>query len=364
MTKQASSAGGLAPPAGRGTGKHRRPPKHAAPVARRSAAEFGAANGRFAAQLTVIIPAYNEAASLADTVKSLVNQTTPPARVVVVDDCSTDGTGAVAAALGVEVLRPPANTGSKAGAQTFALRTVATRYVMAIDADTILAADAIEELSVAFADPGVAAACGLVLPRHVGTVRRVPVLVHVPQAGPGRLRQAADRLRVLFGLPDQGPVRAGRLVIAHAGRRHGPDLVFVRARLAGTVHAHRAVLPDRAAHLGVPGQAIAPLVTRLRPEHPAALARHPGPALSAFHRGHRRVRRRVRAGGHAARAAAAGDLRQRLVRAWSRRRLPGGGHSRADRRLAPDRDQAGHHQPALLLRPAPGQLLVHAACRA
>jgi biofilm PGA synthesis N-glycosyltransferase PgaC len=129
-----------------------------------------AARGRFADELTVIIPAYNEAESLADTVKSLVGQTCPPARVVVVDDCSTDGTGEVAASLGVEVLRPPANTGSKAGAQTFALRSVATRYVMAIDADTILAPDAIEELSSAFADPGVAAACGLVLPRYVGTV--------------------------------------------------------------------------------------------------------------------------------------------------------------------------------------------------
>jgi poly-beta-1,6-N-acetyl-D-glucosamine synthase len=129
-----------------------------------------ATRARFADQLTVIIPAYNEAASLADTVKSLAGQTRPPGRLVVVDDCSTDGTGEVADALGVEVLRPPANTGSKAGAQTFALRTVATRYVMAIDADTILAPDAIEELSSAFADPGVAAACGLVLPRHVGTV--------------------------------------------------------------------------------------------------------------------------------------------------------------------------------------------------
>ena len=129
-----------------------------------------AARGRFADELTVIIPAYNEAESLADTVKSLVGQTRPPARLVVVDDCSTDGTGGVAASLGVEVLRPPANTGSKAGAQTFALRSVATRYVMAIDADTVLAPDAIEQLSSAFADPGVAAACGLVLPRYVGTV--------------------------------------------------------------------------------------------------------------------------------------------------------------------------------------------------
>jgi poly-beta-1,6-N-acetyl-D-glucosamine synthase len=125
---------------------------------------------RLADELTVIVPAYNEAESLADTVKSLVNQTCPSARVLVVDDCSTDGTGQVAAALGVEVLRPPVNTGSKAGAQTFALRSVATRFVMAIDADTILAPDAIGELSAAFTDPRVAAACGLVLPRYVGSV--------------------------------------------------------------------------------------------------------------------------------------------------------------------------------------------------
>jgi cellulose synthase/poly-beta-1,6-N-acetylglucosamine synthase-like glycosyltransferase len=87
-----------------------------------------------------------------------------------VDDCSSDGTGEVAAELGVDVLRPAQNTGSKAGAQTFALRSVATRYVMAIDADTVLAVDAIEELSAAFADPEVSAACGYVLPRYVGTV--------------------------------------------------------------------------------------------------------------------------------------------------------------------------------------------------
>lgn len=132
----------------------------------------GAAFSReeLAAELTVIIPAYNEAASLADTVKSLVNQTWPPSRVIVVDDCSTDGTGEVAAALGVEVVRPPANTGSKAGAQTFALASVATRYVMAIDADTVLAPDAIEQLMVAFEDPQLGAACGLVLPRYVSTV--------------------------------------------------------------------------------------------------------------------------------------------------------------------------------------------------
>ncbi|MBI4464803.1 MAG: glycosyltransferase, partial [Acidobacteria bacterium] len=70
-----------------------------------------------AAPLTVIIPAYNEAASVADTLRSLQAQTLRPSEIIVVDDCSTDGTGDVARALGVTVLRPPKNTGSKAGAQ-------------------------------------------------------------------------------------------------------------------------------------------------------------------------------------------------------------------------------------------------------
>src|SRR5436190_12264129 len=72
--------------------------------------------------ITVIVPAYNEEASLADTIKSLLNQTLPPSEIIVVDDCSSDGTGDVARDLGVTVRRPPSNTGSKAGAQTYALR--------------------------------------------------------------------------------------------------------------------------------------------------------------------------------------------------------------------------------------------------
>jgi cellulose synthase/poly-beta-1,6-N-acetylglucosamine synthase-like glycosyltransferase len=120
--------------------------------------------------VTVIIPAFDEAGTIADTVKSLQEQTVRPAAILVVDDCSDDDTGAIAAALGATVLRPPANTGSKAGAQTFALTHVDTGLTMAIDADTTLAPDAIEKLLPAFDDPDVAAASGFVLPRHVGTM--------------------------------------------------------------------------------------------------------------------------------------------------------------------------------------------------
>lgn len=120
--------------------------------------------------LTVIIPAYNEEASIADTIRSLQNQTWPAKKIIVVNDCSTDNTAAIARSLGVTVLSPPQNTGSKAGAQNFALRIVETKYTMVIDADTTLAPDALEKLLPAFLENNVAAACGSVIPRHKRTL--------------------------------------------------------------------------------------------------------------------------------------------------------------------------------------------------
>lgn len=123
-----------------------------------------------ARQLTVIVPAYNEEASVGETVESIFNQTCPPGRVIVVDDFSTDNTGEAARRAGAEVLRPERNTGSKAGAQNFVLSAVDTKYTMAVDADTTLAPDAIERLIVALADTRVAAACGFVIPRNVRSI--------------------------------------------------------------------------------------------------------------------------------------------------------------------------------------------------
>lgn len=120
--------------------------------------------------LTILVPAYNEADSIADTIRSLQAQTAPVDRIIVIDDYSSDNTGEIARNLGVTVLRPPQNTGSKAGAQNFALTQVDTEFTLAIDADTILAPDAVEKLQAAMDDPRVAAACGFVLPRHVRTL--------------------------------------------------------------------------------------------------------------------------------------------------------------------------------------------------
>jgi len=120
--------------------------------------------------VTVLIPAYNEAGSIAATIESLNNQTIRPAEIIVIDDCSTDDTGLVAKVLGATVIHPPLNTGSKAGAQNYALCHVRTQFTMAIDADTTVAADAIERFLTVMADGSVSAACGFVVPRYVHSV--------------------------------------------------------------------------------------------------------------------------------------------------------------------------------------------------
>src|SRR5437764_332987 len=53
---------------------------------------------------------------------------------------------------------------------SYALSFVKTELCMAIDADTEVAADGVEKLIAALAEPSVAAASGFVLPRHVTSV--------------------------------------------------------------------------------------------------------------------------------------------------------------------------------------------------
>src|SRR5215203_3785036 len=120
--------------------------------------------------ITAIVPAYNEATSIRETINSLLAQTIVLKEIIVVDDFSTDETGSIARSLGVTVVRPPRNTGSKAGAQSFALPFVRTQFCMAIDGDTTLEPSAVEKIFSAMDDETVAAACGMVLPRHIRTV--------------------------------------------------------------------------------------------------------------------------------------------------------------------------------------------------
>jgi biofilm PGA synthesis N-glycosyltransferase PgaC len=120
--------------------------------------------------VTVLIPAYNEELVIERTLTSLLKQTRPADDIIVIDDFSTDSTGEIANKLGVAVLRPATNQGSKARAQNFALSHVTTDLTIAIDADTALEETALETMMNIMDDDEVALACSFVLPGKVESV--------------------------------------------------------------------------------------------------------------------------------------------------------------------------------------------------
>jgi glycosyltransferase involved in cell wall biosynthesis len=83
-----------------------------------------------------VVPAYNEATTVADVVRS-VKRARPDFDVLVIDDGSTDGTGAVAESAGATVVRHPFNLGIGGAVQsgfTFALDNDHD-YMVQVDAD-------------------------------------------------------------------------------------------------------------------------------------------------------------------------------------------------------------------------------------
>lgn len=83
--------------------------------------------------LTVIIPAYNEAATIEAVLDHITTQL-PEAELLVVDDASTDGTVALAEAAGARVVRQPYNKGNGAAVKA-GIRAATGDVVLLIDAD-------------------------------------------------------------------------------------------------------------------------------------------------------------------------------------------------------------------------------------
>ncbi len=108
-------------------------------------AVIAASRGVFAGPITmtVLVPAHNEQASIGATLDSLLQQTQPPERIIVVADNCTDDTASVARALGAEVFETVDNIDKKAGALNQALAAHLDGLgdndcIMIVDADTVL----------------------------------------------------------------------------------------------------------------------------------------------------------------------------------------------------------------------------------
>lgn len=126
--------------------------------------------------VTVIVPAFNEQATIANALEGLSRQTYPHLNVLVVDDGSTDGTSeaaqAVADSLGghVPITVTRKGNGGKASALNYGLLMTNADIIVCVDADSILTPDAIERIVEPFADPTVGAVGGFVKVANTKTV--------------------------------------------------------------------------------------------------------------------------------------------------------------------------------------------------
>jgi glycosyltransferase involved in cell wall biosynthesis len=84
-------------------------------------------------RVTVVIPAYNEQNTIADVIQR-VRQSVPGARILVIDDGSSDATATEAGNAGADVISHPLNKGNGASVKT-ALRAIRGGRVAIVDGD-------------------------------------------------------------------------------------------------------------------------------------------------------------------------------------------------------------------------------------
>jgi glycosyltransferase involved in cell wall biosynthesis len=100
-----------------------------------------------AVTVSVITPCYNGARYLEETLRSAIQQTRPPTEIIVIDDGSTDDSAAIAERLGppVRVIRQT-NHGESV-ARNRGLAEARGSHVLFLDADDVLAPDALRHLA-------------------------------------------------------------------------------------------------------------------------------------------------------------------------------------------------------------------------
>jgi len=160
---------------------------------------------RFAPSVSVLVPAYNEAATIGISLRSVLASDYPDFEVIVIDDGSTDGTeDEVRPFLSdarVRYLRK--ENGGKASALNAGLAAARGEIVLFTDADSVFETDTIRQGVAYFVDPTVGAVSGndtplqprgllqkmLVVTSHIGTgfVRRALSLLGVLQIISGNL---------------------------------------------------------------------------------------------------------------------------------------------------------------------------------
>ena len=187
-------------------------------------------------RVAVLIPAYNEEKVIVRTIRSVMMSTYKNMRIIVIDDGSKDRTAEVAREAypadlesGRLVVVRKENAG-KAEALNYALSELVTEEIyVGIDADTVIAHDAIARLVPHFANPKIGAVAGNAkVGNRVNLWTRWQALEYITsqnferaRSGPvQRGRGRAGRYRRLAVRPGR---RGGRVPLEHRCRRRRPD---------------------------------------------------------------------------------------------------------------------------------------------
>lgn len=218
--------------------------------------------------MSVVIPAFNRADLLPQTLLSVFAQTQLPAEVIVVDDASTDGTAAVAESHGARVIRHERNAGEGATRNT-GINAARQEWLALLDSDDEWLPNHLANAWPFSHGRAMVASSGLAVggpdgPRFIGARRRKPVALTpetvwrpeniVPASGVLVRRDAA---LAVGGYPVNVPQAA--------------DLEFYLRLLE---HGSGVLIPDAGVLYRIHPAQISQDRSRMRSGHLAAINRH------------------------------------------------------------------------------------------
>lgn len=167
---------------------------------RRSGRGAGESWGRADHQplVSIVVPAYNEAPVLANCVNSILANEYPHIEVLIVDDGSTDDTGAIAAELAADerVVAIRQQNAGKGAALNRGISHARGEVLMFVDADGIFTPDTVTEMLRAFTHPSIGAVCGDDRPVNLDRVQ-TRLLALLSHAGTGLVRRALHQIGCL-----------------------------------------------------------------------------------------------------------------------------------------------------------------------
>ncbi len=205
----------------------------------------------YAPRVAVLIPAYNEEKVIVRTIRSVMMSNYKNLRIIVIDDGSTDNTYRAAidaypadiASGRLIVLTKP--NGGKADALNFGLEHVDEEIYVGIDADGVIAHDAITNLVPHFADPKIGAVAGNAkVGNRVNLWTRWQALEYITSQN--FERRALDLFDVVMVVP--GAIGAWRTAAVKAGGCYHTNTVAEDADLTMNLLEQRysVIYEDRA----------------------------------------------------------------------------------------------------------------------